>query len=86
MPTVIQPFVQRSTNVNATIMNILNDKLALPKGTLESLHSIEEHSGSEARIIKNPPKPQEEANRAIGAHTDFGSLVCLHIVFQQSNG
>ncbi|KAH8082843.1 Clavaminate synthase-like protein [Cristinia sonorae] len=38
-------------------------------------------SGSEARCIKNPPKPEPstgEIKVAIGAHTDFGSLSFLH--------
>ncbi|OAX37523.1 Clavaminate synthase-like protein [Rhizopogon vinicolor AM-OR11-026] len=41
---------------------------------------MEEHSGSEARCIRNPPPQVKEAaeNPAIGAHTDFGSLSFLH--------
>lgn len=58
-------------------MNIFNDQLGLPKGAFESLHLVEEHSGCEARIIKNPPMPHDNTKRGIGAHTDFGSLVCL---------
>ena len=40
-------------------------------------HSETEHSGSEARVIHSLPlTPEErEARKAIGAHTDFGSLV-----------
>lgn len=75
MATVIQPFVRRSLDVNETIMNVFNDKLGLPKGTLASFHEVDEPSGCEARIIKNPPMPHDDAKRAIGAHTDFGSLV-----------
>ncbi|KAF9449729.1 Clavaminate synthase-like protein, partial [Macrolepiota fuliginosa MF-IS2] len=78
MPTVVQPFVNKSLEVNRTILNIFNDKLGLPKGTLFQQHPLDEHSGCEARIIKNPPMPHNIHKRAIGAHTDFGSLSFLH--------
>jgi isopenicillin N synthase-like dioxygenase len=78
MESTIVPFVRKSLAVNATLMDVFNDCLGLPKGELAKRHSMEEFSGSEARCIKNPSKPQgmSEAQTAIGAHTDFGSLVC----------
>jgi isopenicillin N synthase-like dioxygenase len=78
MESTIVPFVCKSLAVNATLMNVFNDRLGLPEGELAKRHSMEEFSGSEARCIKNPPRPQgmSEEQRAIGAHTDFGSLVC----------
>ena len=75
MVTIVKPFVQKSLEVNQTILDIFNDKLGLPEGTLLEQHPLHEHSGSEARIIKNPPMPHDAHKRAIGAHTDFGSLV-----------
>lgn len=78
MSTIVRPFVQKSLEVNQTILNIFNDKLGLPEGTLMKQHSLDEHSGCEARIIKNPPMPHNTQKRAIGAHTDFGSLSFLH--------
>lgn len=81
MPTIIRPFVQKSLNVNETVLDIFNDRLGLPKGTLESLHPVEEPSGCEARIIKNPPMPHNDQKRGIGAHTDFGSLVYSFIPY-----
>jgi isopenicillin N synthase-like dioxygenase len=75
MPTTVLPFVQKSLQVNQTILNIFNSKLGLPEGALSNLHSLDEQSGCEARIIKNPPMPHNVQKRAIGAHTDFGSLV-----------
>ncbi|THV06486.1 Clavaminate synthase-like protein [Dendrothele bispora CBS 962.96] len=77
MSTVVQPFVRKSVDINTTLLGIFNDKLGLPEGTLPKLHSLEEHSGSEARVIKNPPGYPVE-RMAIGAHTDFGSLSFLH--------
>lgn len=78
MVTIVKPFVQKSLEVNQTILDIFNDRLGLPEGTLLEQHPLHEHSGSEARIIKNPPMPHDAHKQAIGAHTDFGSLSFLH--------
>ncbi|KAG8219208.1 hypothetical protein J3R82DRAFT_26 [Butyriboletus roseoflavus] len=80
IPTAVAPFVRKSLEVNNTVLRILNDKLGLPKGTLERLHSHEEPSGSESRVIRSPPMPGKAvADKAtLGAHTDFGSLSFLH--------
>lgn len=77
MESTIAPFVRKSLEVNQTLMDIFNDRLELPQGTLAHKHTLKEFSSSEARCIKNPPRPQgmSEEQRAIGAHTDFGSLV-----------
>jgi len=76
MENTIAPFVRKALEVNYAVLNIFNEKLGLPQGTLERLHEMEEHSGSEARCIRNPPQVKIAAERpAIGAHTDFGSLV-----------
>ncbi len=79
MESTIKPFVQKSLAVNYTLLDVLGERLGLPKGALEKRHPLDEPSGSEARCIKNPPKPEgiSEAQAAIGAHTDFGSLVCI---------
>ncbi|EGN93564.1 hypothetical protein SERLA73DRAFT_78448 [Serpula lacrymans var. lacrymans S7.3] len=80
MESTITPFVQKSLEVNYTILRIFNDKLGLPEGTLARLHSLDEFSGSEARCIRNPPLPGKSLSEtvALGAHTDFGSLSFLH--------
>ncbi|KZT66970.1 Clavaminate synthase-like protein [Daedalea quercina L-15889] len=79
MENTIRPFIQKSLEVNNTLLEIFNDRLGLPKGTLTNKHLLEEPSGSESRCIKNPPKPAvTEPKAAIGAHTDFGSLSFLH--------
>lgn len=77
MESTIAPFVRKSLEVNETLMNIFNGRLGLADGVLAQRHTMEEFSGSEARCIKNPPRPNgmSEEQRAIGAHTDFGSLV-----------
>jgi len=81
MESTIIPFVKKSAAVNDTVMSIFNAKLGLPEGMLASFHRREKPSGSEARCIKNPPKPEQSAQDlkvAIGSHTDFGSLSFLH--------
>ncbi|KAN0073676.1 hypothetical protein V8E55_012153 [Tylopilus felleus] len=80
IPTVVNPFVVKSLEVNHLVIRIFNDRLGLPEGTLERLHSYEEYSGSEARVTRSPLRPgQGMADKAtLGAHTDFGSLSFLH--------
>ncbi|KAG6919890.1 hypothetical protein DXG01_015598 [Tephrocybe rancida] len=80
MSTAIAPFVRKSVEINHTLLDVLNDRLGLPPGLLLAKHSINEFSGSEARVIKNPPVPPEsrDLRLAIGSHTDFGSLSFLH--------
>jgi isopenicillin N synthase-like dioxygenase len=77
MESTIVPFVRKSLAVNTTLLNVFNDRLGLPEGTLARKHAMEEFSGSEARCIRSSPRPEgmSEEHRAIGAHTDFGSLV-----------
>ena len=81
MEGAVRPFVRKSMEVNQTLMNVLNDRLKLPSGCLAKLHTPEEHSGSEARCIKKTPTSTSESpdRAAIGAHTDFGSLVCAYL-------
>ncbi|KAG2035688.1 hypothetical protein BDR03DRAFT_922665 [Suillus americanus] len=80
MANTIAPFVRKGLEVTYVVLNIFNDKLGLPKGTLERLHDMEEHSGSETRCIRSPPVQVKETTKSavLGAHTDFGSLSFLH--------
>ncbi|KAJ7112332.1 hypothetical protein C8R44DRAFT_798349 [Mycena epipterygia] len=75
MESTIVPFVEKSLAVNNTLLDVFNDKLGLPKGTLLKHHAREEHSGSETRSTFSPPIVDRQV---IGAHTDFGSLSFLH--------
>lgn len=77
MESTIRPFIEKSLGVNYTLLAVLGERLGLPAGALERQHTREEPSGSEARCIKNPPRPEgmSEERAALGAHTDFGSLV-----------
>ena len=76
MESTIIPFVRKSLDVTNTILDVLNDRLGLPKGAIAKRHSLMEHSGGEARCIKSPKNLEMSADKAtLGAHTDFGSLV-----------
>jgi hypothetical protein len=77
MASTIVPFVRKSLEVNNTILEIFNDKLGLPVGSLLERYLMEEFSGSETRITKNGPTTNT-TKVAIGSHTDFGSLVIGH--------
>jgi hypothetical protein len=78
MESTIKPFVQKSVDINMTILEVFNDRLGLPKGTLASKHQMYAPSGCESRVIKNPARKDSTVppSQAIGAHSDFGSLVC----------
>ena len=80
MDNTVVPFVKKSRAINVVLLGILERKLGLPEGELLKRHSEEESSGSETRCIKSPPRASGDRNTtAIGAHTDFGSLVSTPI-------
>lgn len=77
MESTITPFVRKSLEVNTTLFQIFEEKLGLPAGAITERHKLEEFSGSEARLIRTSPSPSgKEPVVGIGAHSDFGSLVC----------
>ncbi|PFH45782.1 hypothetical protein AMATHDRAFT_71100 [Amanita thiersii Skay4041] len=79
MESTIAPFVRKSMDVTFALLDVFNDKLGLPEGTLRKLHPLEEFSGSETRVTKSPPAHREDPNRQmLGSHTDFGTLSFLH--------
>lgn len=81
MDNTIMPFVKKSRAINVVLLNILEKKLGLPEGVILEKHREEEPSGSETRCIKSPPRPPSEGKTtAIGAHTDFGSLVSTMVL------
>ena len=75
MESTIKPFVQKSMEIDHFLIDVLNDRLGLPKGTLAEFHKAHEHSGCIARVIRAPPHPVPEEKLFLTAHTDYGSLV-----------
>ncbi len=78
MELTIKPFVQKSLTINHFLIDILNDKIGLPKGTLAAFHKAEEASGCTARCIRTPPHLEQSEKNFLNPHTDFGSLVSLY--------
>ena len=76
MEDTIRPFVMKSIEINNTLLDIFNNRLELPEGTLRTLHDPNEVSGCSARFIRAPPQSQVPPEKVLlSAHTDFGSLV-----------
>ena len=76
MKSTIIPFVRKSLDVTNTLLDVLNDRLGLPKGAIAKRHSLMEYSGCEARCIKSPKTMDIPSDSALlGAHADYGSLV-----------
>jgi len=71
MKYVIRPFIQSCADVSSVLIDVFNQKLGLPEGTLAALHRTEKECISESRCIKVPPPP-EDTKIALGQHTDFG--------------
>lgn len=73
----LSTFMKSSHTIVSLILQVLNDKLALPKDTLANLHRRQEISGDQVRFIKAPPQPMDDRRTALGQHTDFGSVTVL---------
>lgn len=83
MESTIKPFIRKSMEVNNTLLGVFERLLGLPAGALLQYHTDIEPSGSEARVIKAPPRPpeilaQDPELLSLKAHTDFGSLSVLY--------
>jgi isopenicillin N synthase-like dioxygenase len=76
MPTALRPFIRKSLEVSITMIRIFKDRLGLPEGTLQRLHSDEELSLSAVHIPPMPKQPIVSQNKPmLGKHPDFASLV-----------
>ncbi|OAQ65285.2 1-aminocyclopropane-1-carboxylate oxidase [Pochonia chlamydosporia 170] len=74
---LIKSFMASAYSIVSLVLELLNDHLALPPGTLQSMHRLEGHGGDQVRFIKAPPQPQDDRTIALGEHTDFGSVTVL---------
>ncbi|KAF5017668.1 hypothetical protein F66182_10383 [Fusarium sp. NRRL 66182] len=81
---VFASFMKRSHSIVTLLLDIFNDSLQLPKGTLSSLHQLEAMSGDAVRLIKAPPQPRSSRQGiTLPEHTDYGSIT---FVFNQLGG
>lgn len=70
-------FMRHAHGIVELVLELLNDHLGLPRGTLQNMHRIEGSSGDQVRMIKAPPQPEGDRRTALGEHTDFGSVTVL---------
>ena len=71
MKDAVKPFIQSCADASSILIDVFNQKLGLPEGTLAALHRTELECISESRCIKVPPPPKD-TKIALGQHTDFG--------------
>lgn len=71
MKDVIRPFIESCLEETRVLLEIFNQKLGLPEGTLAELHRPTKECISESRCIKVPAAPKN-TKIALGQHTDFG--------------
>lgn len=74
---LMKHFVQSSHAIVLLVLELLNDYLDQPAGTLQSMHRLEGLSGDHIRFIKTPPQPVDDRRTALGEHSDFGSVTVL---------
>ncbi|TBU57812.1 Clavaminate synthase-like protein [Dichomitus squalens] len=78
MESTIKPFVKKSLEINHFLIDVLNDKLGLSKGSLAEFHKAQERSFCISRVIRAPPRLVPDEKVFLTAHTDYGSLSFLH--------
>ncbi|KAJ5238357.1 1-aminocyclopropane-1-carboxylate oxidase [Penicillium chermesinum] len=74
---LLASFARDSHSVTMLILRILNDKLKLPEGTLQSFHKLESPSGDAIRFNRVPAQPIDDRRTSMGGHSDFGSVTVL---------
>jgi hypothetical protein len=62
-------YVRKCHAVVTLLLSILNTKLGLPDGKLQSLHRLEALSGDQIRWVNSPPQPEDDRGKALGEHT-----------------
>lgn len=72
-------FIRTSHSIVTLVLNLFNESLDLPDGTLASLHELNAASSDAVRIIRTPPLPPSERDSIVlREHTDYGSLTLLY--------
>lgn len=74
---ILGSFARDAQEASLVILRVLNEKLELPAGTLESLHPHSGPCGDNIRFLKSPPQPVDDRRTSLGQHTDFGSVTVL---------
>ncbi|KAK4506094.1 hypothetical protein PRZ48_004059 [Zasmidium cellare] len=74
---LIRSFITSADAVVTLLLELLNEQLGLPHGTLASMHRLQEPSGNQVRMIKALPQEIDEGTMSAREHTDFGSVTVL---------
>ena len=67
--STVTSFIRTSDNVLQTLMEVLEPRIGLPKGTLAALHKEGDISGSESRVILKSA-PGDKNYKAEGVDAD----------------
>jgi hypothetical protein len=62
-------YMKKSHAIVTLLLGILNTKLGLPEGKLQSLHKLESLSGDQVRWVNSPPQPEDDRKKSLGEHT-----------------
>jgi hypothetical protein len=62
-------YVKKCHAIVTLLLGILNNKLGLPDGKLQSLHRLQAVSGDQVRWVNSPPQPEDDRKKALGEHT-----------------
>jgi hypothetical protein len=62
-------YIKKCHVIVTLLLGILNNKLGLPDGKLQSLHRLEAVSGDQVRWVNSPPQPEDDRKKALGEHT-----------------
>jgi isopenicillin N synthase-like dioxygenase len=72
-------FIKTSHSIVTLLLNLFNESLGLPEGTLASFHQLEAMSSDAVRIIRAPPLPPNDRDAVVlREHTDYGSIALLY--------
>jgi hypothetical protein len=71
-------YIERCHAVVTLLLGILNNKLGLPDGKLQSLHRLEAVSGDQVRWVSSPPQPEDDREKALGEHTGRSTYPASH--------
>lgn len=74
---LLKSYVVSAHSIVNLCLELLNEHLQLPPGTLTNLHRLHALSGDQVRWVKAPPQPMDDRRTALGEHTDFGSVTVL---------
>jgi isopenicillin N synthase-like dioxygenase len=75
--SLLKSFILNAHSVVSLVLNLLDEHLELPPGTLANMHRLNAVSGDQVRFVKAPPQPVDDRRVALGQHTDFGSVTVL---------